>query len=203
MSATTPVLVLASTSPYRAALLGRLGLPFERAAPDVPEAPLPGEDGHALAIRLAREKAAAVGDAWPDALVIGGDQVATTDGRLVGKPGHREAAIEQLRASSGREVVFHTAVCLLRTRDGAASTHVDVTRVGFRQLDDTEIRAYVAREQPYDCAGSFKAEALGVALFEYVRSEDPTGLVGLPLIWLSAALARAGMPPLAAATAPQ
>lgn len=191
-------LVLASTSPYRAGLLRRLRLPFTAAAPHVVETPRRGEDGASLARRLAEAKARALAGDHPLALIIGGDQVASVDGRLLGKPGHRDAAADQLRACAAREVVFHTAVCLLDARDGQAQHHTDVTRVGFRQLDDAQIDAYLAADEPFDCAGSFKAESLGVALFDHVRTEDPTALTGLPLIWLCAALARAGLPPLGA-----
>lgn len=179
-------LVLASTSRYRRELLGRLGVTFDVAAPGVDEAALPGETPLALAQRLAREKARAVFAKQPGAVVIGSDQVADLDGTALGKPGDAQRAFAQLRACSGREVVFHTAVCVL----GAAreDAFVDRTVVQFRELSDAEIARYLEREQPFDCAGSFKSEGLGAALFERILNEDPTALIGLPLIALARAL---------------
>lgn len=184
-------LVLASTSPYRRELLQRLRLPFDVARPQVDETPLKNERPDALSRRLARAKATAVAAADPDAWVIGSDQVAELDGAPLGKPGHREAALAQLASMSGRAVRFHTAVALAR-RDGPAWEALDTTTVRFRQLDGDGIARYVDAEQPYDCAGSFKAEALGIALFESIRSEDPTALVGLPLIATARLLRQAG-----------
>lgn len=186
-----PRLVLASTSPYRRELLARLGLAFEVARPEVDETPRPGETPPDLAHRLATAKAGAVAAASTDAWVLGSDQVAELDGRPLGKAGGRAAAIGQLQSMSGREVVFHTAVCLTRA-GGAAWSGADRTRVRFRTLPDAEIVRYVDAEQPWDCAGSFKCEGLGIALFESIGSEDPTALVGLPLIATARLLRRAG-----------
>lgn len=184
-------LLLASTSRYRRELLERLRLPFEAVAPEVDESPLPGESPAALANRLAEAKARAVALRHPGAWAIGSDQVAELDGQPLGKPGGRERAFEQLRACSGREVRFHTAFCLARG-DADSLAGADLTRVVFRPLDDAEIGRYLDAEQPYDCAGSFKCEGLGISLFEAIDNRDPTALVGMPLIALSAALRRAG-----------
>lgn len=184
-------LVLASTSRYRRELLQRLGLPFETARPDVDEAPHPGEAPAVLASRLAEAKARDVARHHPGAWVLGSDQVADRDGLPLGKPGDRETARRQLAAASGREVVFHTAFCLVK--DGQPPlAGLDLTRVKFRPLGDEEILRYLDAEQPYDCAGSFKCEGLGISLFEAIENRDPTALVGLPLIAVSAALRRAG-----------
>lgn len=184
-------LILASTSRYRRALLQRLGLPFECVAPDADETRLPGEPAAAMAARLARAKAEAVAAHHPGAIVIGSDQVALRGSDVLGKPGTVERCQEQLRASSGQEVVFLTAVHVI---DGLASrteSHIDRTIVKFRQLSDDEIDRYIERDRPLDCAGGFKAEALGIALFDRIESTDPTGLTGLPLSWLCGALRRA------------
>jgi len=195
-----PRLILASGSAYRRELLGRLQLPFEAIAPDIDESPLPGETPDATALRLAREKAAAVARAHPGALVIGSDQVATLDGAQIGKPGDHARALAQLRTMRGRRVVFHTALCLWDGRlpsDVAAQVaqleNVQVF-VSFRDLPDAELDAYLRIEQPYDCAGSAKNEGLGIALLERIDSSDPTALTGLPLIALTGMLRRAGMP---------
>lgn len=185
-------LILASTSRYRRELLSRLGLPFEVERPEVDETPHPGEPPDALAARLAEAKALAVAARHPDAWVIGSDQVAELDGRALGKPGDHACAASQLRASAGRTLHFHTAVCLHRARDGANHVHFDTTAVRFRALDDAEIERYLQAEQPYDCAGSFKSEGLGISLFDAIESRDPTALVGLPLIAVAAMLRRAG-----------
>lgn len=184
-------LVLASTSPYRRDLLARLRLPFSVARPEVDETPRPGESPAGLAARLAAAKAAAVAMTAGDAWVLGSDQVADLDGRPLGKAGSRAGAITQLRGMSGREVAFHTAVCVART--GCADLAVsDRTLVRFRPLAGAEIERYVDAELPFDCAGSFKCEGLGIALFESITSEDPTALVGLPLIATARLLRRAG-----------
>jgi septum formation protein len=187
-------LLLASTSRYRRELLARLRLPFDVARPEADETPLPGEAPAALAARLAEAKAAAVARLAPDAWVIGSDQVAELDGRPLGKPGGREAAIAQLAAMSGRTVAFHTGVCLLRAGagDGGPFAASDTTRVRFRHLDAASIERYVDAEQPFDCAGSFKSEGYGIVLFEAIASEDPTALVGLPLIATARLLRQAG-----------
>ncbi len=183
-------LILASTSRYRRELLERLRLPFHIARPDVDETPLPGEAPAALAQRLARSKAMAIAAQQPDAWIIGADQVAALDAQPLGKPGNRENAIAQLSAMSGREVQFRTAVCLLRGPILLKAT--DTTKARFRELCADEIERYIDAEQPLDCAGSFKSEGLGIALFERIQSRDPTALVGLPLIALAAMLREAG-----------
>lgn len=183
-------LILASTSPYRGELLARLGVPFEARAPGIDETARPGEPAAALASRLARTKAEAAAGAVPGAVVIGADQVACLGKRVLGKPGTADRARAQLRAASGGEVAFLTAVTVLAP--GGQRHHLDVTRVLFRSLTDDEIDRYVAVDAPLDCAGSFKAERLGIALFERIDARDPTGLIGLPLIWLAGALREFG-----------
>ncbi|CAA0119601.1 Maf-like protein YceF [Halioglobus japonicus] len=184
-------IILASTSPYRKILLERLQLSFSCIPPDIDEAPLPGEAPQAMAERLARAKARAVAQWHPDALVIGSDQVASLEGRIMGKPGNFENAKAQLKMSSGKEVTFYTGVAL--ASQGFERFHVEPFGVRFRALDDTRIANYLKREQPYDCAGSFKVEGLGIALFEQLIGNDPTSLEGLPLITLSSLLAEAGV----------
>jgi len=189
----TTRLILASSSAYRRDLLSRLHLPFDVQVPDIDENPLPGESPSATALRLAREKAAAVAKRHPGALVIGSDQVATLDDEQIGKPGSHAAALAQLQKMRGREVIFHTALCLW---DGRNSTHQleDIrTQVKFRDLPDAELDAYLRIEQPYDCAGSAKNEALGIAILERIDSNDPTALTGLPLIALTGMLRAAGV----------
>lgn len=185
-------LILASTSPYRRALLARLGLPFTCVAPGADETRLAGEPPERMAIRLARLKAEAVAAGHPDAVVIGSDQVALRGAEVLGKPGTVERCREQLLASSGHEVVFHTAVHVVDGTTGKAESHVDRTVVQFRVLTGPEIDRYIERDRPLDCAGGFKAESLGIALFDRVASNDPTGLTGLPLAWVAGALRRAG-----------
>ncbi|OOG42000.1 Maf family nucleotide pyrophosphatase [Rhodanobacter sp. C05] len=188
-----PRLVLGSTSRYRAELLHRLALDFEQCAPGTDESALPGELPAARALRLAIAKADAAANGLRDALVIGSDQVAELDGLTLDKPGTNERARAQLSVSSGREVHFHTALCLLDTRDGRRQTHVDHTRVRFRVLSAGEIERYIEREQPLDCAGSFKCEGLGISLFEAIDNHDPSALIGLPLIALARLLREAGI----------
>ncbi len=183
-------LILASTSRYRRELLERLQLPFTIARPETDETPLPGEPPAMLAGRLAQAKAAAIATRFPEAWVIGSDQVAETGGLPLGKPGNREGAIAQLSLLSGREARFHTAVCLRHGEQ--AFSALDTTTVRFRPLSADEIARYADAEQPYDCAGSFKAEGLGISLFEAIESNDPTALIGLPLIALSRLLREAG-----------
>lgn len=196
-SSAPPRLILASSSAYRRELLGRLRLPFEAIAPDIDETPLTGEAPQDTALRLAREKAGAVARLHPGALVIGSDQVATLDGLQIGKPGDHARALEQLRLMRGREVVFHTALCLWdgRESDPARAAQVENVQVfvRFRELPDAELDAYLRIEQPYDCAGSAKNEGLGIALLERIDSSDPTALTGLPLIALTGMLRRAGV----------
>jgi septum formation protein len=193
-----PPLILGSTSRYRRELLERLRLPFAVQAPDVDETPQAGELPAELALRLALAKARAVAVANPDAVVIGADQVADLDGTPVGKPGTHERAVAQLRAMSGRQVVFQTAVAVVRADRGYERALLAPVRVRFRGLSDAEIETYLRLEQPYDCAGSAKCETLGIALLESIESDDPTALVGLPLIRTCALLREAGLPPLAA-----
>ncbi|MGH8175830.1 MAG: Maf family protein [Steroidobacter sp.] len=185
-------LVLGSTSAYRRQLLERLGVPFTAAASNVDETPLPGEAPIDLVHRLARAKAEAVAKRHRGSLVIGSDQMAVCGRDVLGKPGSGERAIAQLKSLSGQRVTFHTAVHVVNSDTGANEGHVDVTTVHFRQLTDDEIQRYVARDKPYDCAGGFKVEALGIALFTRVESQDPTALIGLPLIWVAGALRRNG-----------
>ena len=185
-------LVLASTSAYRRELLGRLRVKFEVARPEVDETPLPGESPAALAQRLADEKARSVGTRLRQAWVIGADQVAELDGQVLGKPGSFERAADQLAAASGRRLQFHTAVSLYRHGERRVSRVLDHTFVQFRSLSGVEIERYLHAEQPYDCAGSFKAEGLGICLFESIESHDPTALIGLPLIAVAQLLRQVG-----------
>jgi septum formation protein len=185
-------LILASTSPYRRELLARLQLPFDCAAPGVDETAQPGEPPLELSTRLARLKAEAVGARHPGAVVVGSDQVALRGEEVLGKPGTVERCVDQLRRSSGREVLFLTAVHVVGGAPGRRLSHVDRTRVVFRTLDEAAIARYVERDRPLDCAGGFKAESLGIALFERIDSGDPTALTGLPLIWLAGALRECG-----------
>lgn len=173
-------------------MLARLQIPFEVLRPDCDETPLAGEAPRALALRLAEAKARAVAQACPQALVIGSDQVAHSDGELFGKPGTRERAALQLRRLSGRSVCFDTALCLLDTRRDLLQVACVPTDVRFRSLDEAEIRRYLEREDASQCAGSARSEGLGVALLEYMRGDDPTALIGLPLIALCNMLRRAG-----------
>ena len=186
-------LILASTSPYRKRLLERLQIPFSCTAPNVDESPLPGEQPEALAERLARAKAQAISARQPGALVIGSDQVASLDGRSIGKPGGFAAAEQQLRDSSGRTVQFYTGLALAGPAAGECHSCVEVFSVAFRRLSEAEIEAYLLKEQPYDCAGSFKCEGLGIALFERMIGDDPTALEGLPLIASCRLLREAGL----------
>ena len=183
-------LLLGSSSRYRRELLSRLGLPFTQASPSIDETPQPGEDAATLVERLAREKAAALLPDHPDHWVLASDQAAALGDEILGKPGNRAAAIEQLRRCSGNPVVFHTSVCLARGAD--RHEYRDETRVRFRALTDAEIERYVDIEEPFDCAGSFKAEKLGVALFEALESIDPTAIVGLPVIAVARLLREVG-----------
>jgi septum formation protein len=187
-------LVLASTSRYRRELLKRLGIPFQSAAPDCDETPLRGEAPRDTALRLAVMKARAVAARFPDALIIGSDQVASSGGKAMGKPGSHANAVRQLRALSGKAADFHTAVALLDSGTGKVQRRVVPCRVRFRKLTRERIESYLRREKPYDCAASAKAEGLGIALIERIETEDPTSLIGLPLIALSAMLERAGLP---------
>lgn len=193
MPLTPSSLVLASTSAYRKALLERLGLPFQTRPSHLDETPLADENTAGLACRLAHAKAYHVWQQDPGAAVIGSDQAADLAGRKLGKPGTVEAAVTQLQACSGQVVTFYTAVCVLGP-DGFRRDHLDVTEVVFRELSEAEIRRYIAADQPLDCAGAFKAEALGISLFSAIRNQDPTALTGLPLIWVSQCLRELGLP---------
>jgi septum formation protein len=195
MAAPTP-LILASTSRYRRDLLERLQLPFEVRAPQVDEAARAGEAPATLARRLALDKAHAVAIDAPAAVVIGSDQVAELDGVAIGKPHTHERARAQLRAMSGRSVLFHTAVAVVCKQRGFADAALATVVVRFRALSDAEIERYLQLEQPYDCAGSAKSEALGIALLAAVESDDPTALIGLPLIRTCELLRLAGLDPL-------
>ena len=187
-------LVLGSTSPYRRELLARLRLPFDVASPEVDETPHPNETPRDLACRLALAKARAVATRFPAAVVIGSDQVADLDGQPLGKPGTHERAVAQLRQMRGRVVVFQTAVAVVCMETGFAQTDLAAVRVRFRDLGDAEIEAYLRAETPYDCAGSAKSEGLGITLLESIENDDPTALVGLPLIRTSPLLRAAGVP---------
>jgi septum formation protein len=186
-------LILGSTSPYRRELLARLRLPFDVASPDVDETPYPNETPRDLACRLALAKAHAVAARFPAAVVIGSDQVADLDGQPLGKPGTHERAVAQLRQMRGRIVVFQTAVAVVCTETGFAQTDLAPVRVRFRDLSDAEIEAYLRAETPYDCAGSAKSEGLGITLLASIENDDPTALVGLPLIRTSHLLRAAGL----------
>jgi septum formation protein len=198
LSAMTPRLVLASTSRYRAALLARLRLPFETEAPGIDESPRVAEAPRERALRLAHAKATAVAARHPEAWVIASDQVADLAGRVLDKPGDAERCRAQLAAQSGRSVEFHTAVVLRQASDRRVAEHVDRTVVRFRKLTPAEIARYVELDRPFDCAGGFRSEGLGAALFESMETADPAALVGLPVIWLADALRAAGLDPLGA-----
>jgi septum formation protein len=193
MQENMPPIVLASTSPYRRQLLARLRLPFTVQAPQVDEQALPGESPAATARRLAQAKAAAVASRRPGAIVIGSDQVADVDGEALSKPGTHEAALAQLTRMQGREVVFHTALAVVGP-DGRRQVDEVPTAVRFRVLPVDQLEAYLRLERPYDCAGAAKIESLGIVLAESVRADDPTALIGLPLIRLTSMLAACGVP---------
>jgi septum formation protein len=193
----TPQLILASTSPYRQELLARLRLPFVVMAPQVDETPLPGEAPRPLAQRLARAKARAVAQQRPHAVVIGSDQVAELEGgQILGKPGTHERAVAQLQLMRGRSVHFYTAVTVCRVSTGHEASALAEVRTRVRDLSDAEIEFYLRAEAPYDCAGSAKAEGLGIALLDAIESDDPTALIGLPLIRTSQLLRAVGLDPL-------
>ena len=185
--------ILASTSRYRRELMDRLKLPFEVHSPEVDETPLPGETPAVLAGRLALAKAQAVARRFPEAVVIGSDQVADLHGEPLGKPGTHERAVEQLRRMRGQTLIFQTAVAVVCRATGFEQQDIAPVRVVFRELDDTAIEAYLRAEQPYDCAGSAKSEGLGIAILEAIDSDDPTALVGLPLIRTCRMLRSAGV----------
>jgi len=190
---TPPRIVLASSSKYRRELLARLGLPFDVDSPDIDEAALPGEAPQDTASRLAETKARAVGLHFAGAIIIGSDQVAVLDGAALGKPGDYANALRQLKATRAKEVVFHTALCLHNSGNGMTETRVVPYSVRFRDYSDAQIENYLRREQPYDCAGSARAEGLGIALIAEMRGTDPNALIGLPLIALTEMLAAQGV----------
>ncbi len=186
-------LVLASSSPYRKELLAKLGLPFEAASPSIDETAIPGETPICLSRRLAEEKARALSNRFPSHLVIGSDQVAMLEGIQLTKPGNHQRTVAQLRAAAGKAVEFFTSICVLNSTTGEALCDLDRTVVHFRALNDRQIESYVAKERPYDCAGGFKSEGLGIALFDKIEGEDPNALVGLPLIRLVRLLENFGL----------
>lgn len=188
-----PRLILASTSAYRRALLERLRLPFDVVAPNVDETPLPDEPAEHTALRLAELKARATARAGQDALIIGADQVAVMDGMQLGKPGDHASAVRQLRTMRGKSGVFHTAICLYNSASGKVQVANVPTTVVFRDFHDAQIERYLTRERPYDCAGSARIEGLGIALVERVVSDDPTALIGLPLMQLVSMLENEGI----------
>ena len=189
----TQQLVLGSTSPFRRSLLERLGIPFITDSPDIDEQAEPGERSEALVVRLAAEKAQAVGQNHPNSLIIGSDQVACNNGQILGKPRNREKAIIQLQQASGKRVSFYTGLCVLNTANGQQQTLCEPFHVHFRTLSQSQIERYLDQEQPYNCAGSFKSEGLGIALFERLEGDDPNALIGLPLIQLVSMLAKEGI----------
>ena len=186
-------IVLASTSQYRRELLERLGIPFDTASPDVDETALTYETPEQLVKRLAKLKARAVAEDFPDALIIGSDQVAVLDNQILGKPGNHKTAVKQLNNASGKKVLFLTGLCLLNSATGESQINVDEYSVTFRQLSASQIENYLQREQPYDCAGSFKSEGLGISLFEKMKGDDPNSLIGLPMITLINMLSAEGV----------
>ncbi|MBW3138492.1 Maf-like protein [Ferrimonas balearica] len=187
------VLVLGSTSPFRRELLGKLGLPFECDKPEVDETPLPDETAQQLVARLAEAKAKAVAERHPNALIIGSDQVAVVAGNILGKPHTHEKAVAQLSAASGEVVTFYTGLCLYNSTTGKAQTLVEPFEVAFKALTEAQIEGYLRTEQPYNCAGSFKSEGLGIMLFDRLTGRDPNALIGLPLISLGELLANEGV----------
>jgi len=189
---TRPPLILASTSPFRRELLERIGIQFTTAAPEIDESAHPGEKPSALVRRLSEAKARAIG-ATCKGLIIGSDQVATTGDDILGKPGTHAKAVEQLEYLSGKRVCFHTGLCLLNTETDTADVEVVPFHVQFRQLDDRQIENYLQADKPYNCAGSFKSEGLGITLFERIEGDDPTALIGLPLIKLTTMLRKSGI----------
>lgn len=188
-----PHIILASSSPYRKELLSRILKDFDAISPDIDETPFPDEEPIELVARLAQQKALAIAVNHPDALVIGSDQVCVLNNQILGKPGTMAKAIEQLKACSGQTVTFYTSLCVTNANETAQNTTVVATKVQFRQLSDTEIINYLEKEQPLDCAGSFKCEGLGIVLFEAIESKDPTALIGLPLIALATKLRESGV----------
>jgi septum formation protein len=186
-------LILGSSSVYRQELLGRLRIPFDVCSPQIDETPLPQEKADMTAVRLAEAKSRAAAAGFSNAIVIGADQVAVLEGVQLGKPLNHSNAVKQLQAARGKEVMFHTALCLFNSRNGSIQTRLVPSRVRFRNLSDRQIENYLDKEQPYHCAGSAKAEGLGIALLESIQSDDPTALIGLPLIALVDMLSKEGI----------
>lgn len=186
-------LILASTSRYRKALMEKLALPFECAAPEVDESPLPDESAEALVARLALAKASAIADQFDQGLIIGSDQVCVCDGQILGKPGTVEKAVAQLMTAQGHSITFYTGLCVLDAASGRTEQLVEPFTVHFRTLDEAALRRYVEAELPLDCAGSFKCEGMGIVLFKGLEGRDPNALIGLPLIGLIELLARHGL----------
>ncbi|MES9965323.1 MAG: nucleoside triphosphate pyrophosphatase [Candidatus Sedimenticola sp. 20ELBAFRAG] len=193
MTSNAPGLVLGSTSPFRKSLLSKLGMGFTTASPDIDETRNDGETPQDLVTRLAVEKARAVASEHPDSLVIGSDQVACNEGHILGKPGNRENAIKQLEAASGKVVTFYTGLCLLNTVSNSTQVSCEPFNVHFRELTRDQIERYLDAEEPYNCAGSFKSEALGITLFDRLEGDDPNSLIGLPLIRLVQFLEKEGV----------
>ncbi|WP_332706037.1 nucleoside triphosphate pyrophosphatase [Plesiomonas shigelloides] len=191
-----PKLILASTSPFRKQLLEKLGIPFQCANPDIDETARPDESAEQLVVRLAQEKARAVATLYPEHLIIGSDQVCVLNGHITGKPLTVERAEEQLSLASGQCITFYTGLCVYDSRNGQYQSHCEPFHVHFRSLSAAEIHAYVAKEQPLWCAGSFKCEGLGITLFERLEGDDPNALIGLPLIRLNQMLIQQGCNPL-------
>jgi len=187
-------LVLASSSPFRKTLLEKLHLKFETDSPDIDETPLIDESIESMVMRLSEAKAKALAEKHPDTLIIGSDQSAALNGNVLHKPGSYEVAFEQLKAASGQTITFYTGLCLFNSKSGQSETICEPFIVKFRELSNTEIENYLKREEPYNCAGSFKSEALGISLFECMRGDDPNTLIGLPLIQLCRMLKENGMP---------
>jgi septum formation protein len=186
-------LILASSSPYRREVLSRLGVEFSSVSPDIDESPRDGETPQALVARLAESKALAVAESHPKGLIIGSDQVATLDDMILGKPGNHERAVEQLTLASGKRITFHTGLCLLNSETGERQVRCEPFSVEFRDLSDEEIENYLRKEQPYNCAGAFKSEGLGICLFKRMEGDDPASLIGLPLIQLVDMLRNEGL----------
>ncbi|MCF6354030.1 MAG: Maf-like protein [Candidatus Polarisedimenticolaceae bacterium] len=193
MDASPPPIILGSTSPFRRNLLKKLCIDFSTAAPDIDEQALPNESSVELVSRLAFEKSIAVSIHHPNALIIGSDQVASIDQQILGKPGNRENAIDQLLTASGRCVTFYTGLCLLNSFSGRKQVRCETFRVHFRSLERHQIERYIDQEKPYSCAGSFKSEGLGISLFERLEGDDPNSLIGLPLIQLVRMLGNEGI----------
>lgn len=189
-------IILASSSKYRRQLLERINIPFKSHAPEIDETPTPGESPEQLVLRLATSKAQALAATYPHSLIIGSDQVAELDGKIITKPETHTKATQQLRDCSGKIVRFHTGLTLLNSKTGNTQSTDSITEVHFRELNSAEIESYLRREQPYDCAGSFKAEGLGICLFNAINSNDPSSLIGLPLIQLTSMLLNEGISPL-------